>query len=524
MGMLDKAADTFWMLASPKRAALRQHLRRMNRDGDYREVFLAMMRARGYRSAQANKGKTPWLGGGRSADSEILTDLPLLRNHSRELNRDDPIASGLTATFVNNVIGTGIRPQARTDEPEKNKSIEAMFAERRRDLAPAENITYGEQQRLTFRKVVEDGEVFVKRAKRTAIDPLWFEIVEADRVATPRGKKPSEATGEIRDGIEKDEHGIPVAYWIRKRHPGDNLTIGATDWNAFVRVDAENVNHLKSVSRPGQTRGVPRFHAIQQDLRDLDLLLLASLKRVQVAACVSAFFKSPESLETVLDVTAKKYGYQLDQALEPGMMWKLYPGEEVETLIPNFPTPELESFVIMLARRIGSALGVSWQIVLKDFSRANYSSARTDLLEARQGYVVLQTWFIESHLRWEWEQVLLDARMRGDERLDGVTDEDIQAVHWIPNGWRWVDPVKEASATKIMLEVGLTCLRDECAAQGKDWEELQDQRLREEQREQEKRKTLGLPEAATNAATVLSFPENDDSDERPAWARIGGAA
>jgi hypothetical protein len=146
----------------------------------------------------------------------------------------------------------------------------------------------------------------------------------------------------------------------------------------------------------------------------------------------------------------------------------------------------------MLCRRIGAALGVSWQIVLKDFSASTYSSARTDLLEARQTYVYFQKWFIEKYLDWQWFAVMEDARLNGE--LPGITPEEIEMVTWIPNGWRWVDPEKEAKGVQIELEIGITSLRDVCASQGKDWEEVMRQRLVEEKREKELRKEMGLEE------------------------------
>ena len=459
---------------------LRRHFRRMESDGLYRDAVQTLLRARGYRAAKDGSSVTPWTGGTRSADAEILTDLPSLRNRARELNRDDPIGSGLAGTFVRNVIGTGIRPQARSDSPETNRAIEAVFAGRCDGLVPADRLTFAEQQALLFGKVVEDGEVFVKESKRSPGDPLWYEIVEADRVSTPSGTRQS-GGHEVIDGVEKDALGVPVAYWIRKRHPGDVSQVGTWDRESYDRVPVDAVCHLKFVGRPGQTRGVPMFHAILQDIRDLDLLLLAALKRSQIAACLAVFIRSASSIEELADVTAQKYGYRLDQDFEPGMIYKLYPEETVETLVPNFPTPELVPFVIMLCRRIGAALGISWQVVLRDFGDSTYSSARTDLLESRQTYTCLQRWFVEKFLNWQWAAVLTDAKLRGEAGLRGVAPEQIRQVQWIADGWRWIDPLKEAQSIKTALQVGLTTLQDEAARLGKDYEALIKQRAREKE-------------------------------------------
>jgi len=503
-------------LISPRRAAVVQHLRLMERDPDYRESVLALMRLQGYKAARKGGNNTAWLDSGRSADAEVLGDLPALRSRARELNRDDAIGSGISGSFVNNVIGTGIVPQARTEDEETNRRLEAVWAERAPVLDPVDMLSHGQTQRLVFRKWFEDGEVLRKAAKTGPYEPVWFETIEADRLATPREKW---GNPQFRDGVERDEYGRVVGYWILKSHPGDAMGAAALrDSEQFVSVGPDVCRHLKIIERPGQSRGVPAFHAVLQDLRDLDLLIVACLKRVQIAACLSVFIKTLNPIDDVLDTTAKKYGYVLDQQITPGMIFKLYPDEEIQTLIPNFPVPELEPFVVMLARRVGAALGVSWQVVLKDFSKSTYSSARTDLLESRQVYAVFQTAYVSQCLNWEWQTVMDDAALRGDMRLSGITPEERRAVHWIPNGWKWVDPVKEAAGAQLELQMGTQTLRDLCAEKGKDWEEQLRQRLREELREAELRKEMGLPEkgqadqgAAARTIALLAGARDEES-------------
>lgn len=50
---------------------------------------------------------------------------------------------------------------------------------------------------------------------------------------------------------------------------------------------------------------------------------------------------------------------------------------------------------------------------------------------------------------------------------------------WIGPGRGWVDPVKEAQACQIRMDIGLSTLEAECAGQGLDWEEVLEQRARE---------------------------------------------
>lgn len=81
----------------------------------YREAIKVQERFGAYRGAERDRLRPSWLPGGGSADENIIPDLAALRERSRDLNRNDAHASGITATMTTNVVGTGIRPQSRVD-------------------------------------------------------------------------------------------------------------------------------------------------------------------------------------------------------------------------------------------------------------------------------------------------------------------------------------------------------------------------------------------------------------------------
>jgi capsid protein len=56
-----------------------------------------------------------WFTTRAAADLDILPSLQLWRDRSRDLARNDPLASGAISTVVENVIGTGLSLQARPD-------------------------------------------------------------------------------------------------------------------------------------------------------------------------------------------------------------------------------------------------------------------------------------------------------------------------------------------------------------------------------------------------------------------------
>jgi capsid protein len=78
---------------------------------------------------------------------------------------------------------------------------------------------------------------------------------------------------------------------------------------------------------------------------------------------------------------------------------------------------------------------------------------------------------------------------------------------WIGGGWGWVDPTKEVEASKMAIDYGLSTMAEEVAGQGRDWEEVLEQRARE----QEKIAELGVAIASSGTKTKKEEKADDDT-------------
>lgn len=528
---------------SPTRGIVAAHFSRLEHDRDYRDGVLLALRSQGYRDAKESAVNTPFgaTAAARSADAHDLTNLHLrkLREKARELERDDPVGTGLVGIFVRNVVGAGLEDRAMTGDNDADNAIDTVWRRLRDDLFPAERVSWFEAQRILQARCFVDGDVFVKRSSALDGSRIFFEIIEGDRVLTPLDVEPALRDREsyVREGVERDRWGRITAYWVAKRHPGDTVMTGSmgklplppTTRADFERVPADQIRHLRSPSRPGQSRSPSRFHAIAQALRDLDLLVIAVLKRIQVAASFAVFLETTSEVPDLMAATAKKYHYQLDQDLVPGMIYVLRPGEKATTLNPNFPLPDLDVFVRLLARRIGAALGISWQIVLSDFSQSNFASQRADRIEAEASYALPQQRLMDV-LRWIRQGCLEDAMLRGELEftIEGAGDagsltDGLSLTSMIPPRKRWVDPKAQADADAVDLANGLACKRDLAAERGRDWEDILMQRLREESIEMTLRDELGLPQVnLTEVAIGSSAARAGEKGGNNSPSQIGG--
>jgi len=269
---------------------------------------------------------------------------------------------------------------------------------------------------------------------------------------------------------------------------------------------------------------------VLQDLRDLDYLMIAVLKRFGVAASFAMFLETPvDVFADVFSATKRKYGFHVDHDLKPGSIMSLFPGEKVSNVSPDFPLPDVDILVRHIARRIGTSIGVSWQVVLGDFSESTYSGGRLDQTNADHSYARPRQGLIEV-LRWVRQNALEDALLRGDERLAGIPVEALAMVTAIQPAKVLVQPEKEAQAYEIFQRIGALGLREICAALGLDWEDVQTQKLIEEAREIKERERLGLPPPQVQAApgptaAPAAPPPDDEEDEKPARRlKIGAAA
>ena len=462
-----------------------------------------------YRGADRNRLRGDWTAMNGSADADLLPDLPTLRQRSRDLNRNDAHASAITATVVVNVIGTGLKPQSRPDVESLGVPVAAAKqftkqAERAWKIwvrtADSQNrMSFEEIQALVQRQILENGEVFVLPLMIDK-DPgrryrLALEIIEADRCETPIDQR---SNPKIREGVELGERGEPIAYHIRKRHPGDIMlgqagVTGQQSWiryPAFNKAGRPNVLHLYHVKRPGQTRGEPFFAPVLSAFKDLADFMEAEIVSARVAACFSAFVTKSDPAVSYEGLPTNSAGQRLD-SIEPGMIQYLNNGESVEFGDPKRPSGTFEPFVLAVLRSIGASLGLPLELVLKDFSRTNYSSARAAMIEARRFFKGYQAWIAQRLCQPCWEWVIEEAWLREEVPavdLFGEQREDWLRALWIAPGWGWVDPVKEVESSSSAIDAGLSTLADECAAQGRDWEEVLVQR----QREQEKMRELGV--------------------------------
>lgn len=487
----------------------------------------------GYTGARKDRRQTQaWQTVDGSADQVTLPDLPELRERSRDLIRNAPLATGAINTVVTNVVGTGLKLQSRIDRDvlkgvlgNTEEEFEAFerAAEREfrywagsKDCDATRGQNFAGLQDLAFRSVLEAGDVFVLRkfVQRPGLRyGTCLQLVEGDRVINPNWQRD---TPSLAGGVEKDALGSPLAYHVLQAHPGEATNPKSRVWVRLRAYDKDGnwlVNHLARPIRVGMTRPAPYLAPVIESLKQLDKYTEAELMAAVISSMFSVFIKSedPDGLAPMEDSSGTSGRDDKDFQLGPGAILDLLPYESVEIADPKRPNAAFDQFVLAVLRQVGVALEIPFELLVKHFT-ASYSAAQAALLEAWKFFRARREWLAWMFCQPIYEAVITEAVAKGYLNAPGFfSDPMIRAAYlgseWIGPPRGQIDQLKEGKAARERVDMGISTLAEETAAlTGGDWERKHGQRAKE--------KRLRL-EAGLDEPFQESSPEEgeDDPDE-----------
>jgi capsid protein len=415
-----------------------------------------------------------------------------LRSRARYESANNPWLQGMIQTKAFDIIGTGPRLQVLTPKEKLNNAIEAEFIEW------AKRINLAEKLHTLRMAQSRDGEAFavlISNGNLPGKIKLDLQLVEADCISA--SYRSEIFAGNEVDGIRYDIFGNPVSYNVIP-HPGSGNVTGKG-----IRIAAENIIHLYLPERPGQHRGVPEITAALPLLAMLRRYTLAMVKKMETSANISGVIHTGDTGDGNEENELEEF---TPFSLPRDAFAALPKGYSLQSHAMTNPTDSQREFALQVKTELARCLNLPKNVALGDSSSYNYASGRMDY-QAYDKYLnvermrisntvlsrIMQSWLGEFWPQSSYKRI---------EPLDYI---------WFWDGRAHVDPVKEANAEMQRLLNGTTTLAIECARQGYDWEQIQDQRLREELREIQQRKQIGLPEKGE--ARIL-YNEPDEPQEQ----------
>ena len=523
--------------------------------------------AKGYSEAGASMNRRAlrsFIPNSGSPNEDINWNNRTLRQRARLLYMSSPVATSAINTNRTKVVGTGLTLKATIDREVLGLTAEAAKAWQARTEAEfalwagkKENCdalgmnNFTAIQQIALKSWLVSGDVFVL-LKHYAPEPmnpysLRLHLIEADRVSTPAscngglvlsgvvdGKVPPDQPGagnKVYDGVEVDERGRVVAYYISNRYPFEiRPEPEEMKWDRVLvkgeRTGLPNILPVMDAERPDQYRGVNYLAQIIEPLLQLRRYTESELMAALIQSFFTAWIETDASttdfplnevgagdIDGMADGSGAEEISQSENEHEmgPGTVLRLDPGENVQFGQPNMPTAGFDAFTKALCRQMGAALELPYDVLVKEFN-SSYSASRGALLEAWEAIKMRRAWFVDDLCQPVYQTWLAEAVALGRIKAPGFFDDPLLREAW--SGARWIgpvqgslDPLKEAKADIMLINRGIKTHEQVTRERGGgDWEE----NMEELTREMEMLRAAGIDPMQTDEANLNNEGEEGD--------------
>lgn len=421
-----------------------------------------------------------------SPDNDITEDLEDLRAKSRSLYMTNEIAGSILTKIKTSVVGTGLIPKPHIDykyigiSKEEAKNIEKIIKTKFNMWATTTNADstrmhdFYTLQSLIVLSWVMSGDVFVipKRRKKNGVEiDLTLQILEADRVLNPSG-----ANKNTKGGVEYNEKGEVINYYISNKHPGDEKS-EIKSYKVFNSLGRRNILHIFEPERPGQRRGVPLLAPLVCSLKQLERYQSAEITSAVMNAMIGLIIEKEESNifnnsygEENKNIDEKKY------KLKNAMIIEASAGNKIKEFQTTRPNKNYKDFVEAVIEGMGARATLPKEVLLSSF-KSSYSAARAALEEANKRFLISRKILEMKFCQPVYEEFILELIKNGDiECPRFFEDESIRYAFskaiWIGPNKTSLDPMKDARAAELQLK-NRTVTRSMIAlSQGIDFDDL----------------------------------------------------
>ena len=473
----------------------------------------------GYGQYGANVQKNSllgWLWRGSDADGDIGLNVQILRERSRDAFMGIPLASAAVETFDTNVIGEGLVPAPNVDgralgmTPEDTAKLNDELAEKfdwwacdPRECDYEARDSFYIKQSTAFQSMLLSGDcpvLFPLKPRPNTLFDFRLRVLEADRIMNPPVIDPYV---NIFSGVELSDDGELQAYHIAKRHP---LAFWSTRYlnlplltGQTVRVEPfgaltgrRNMILLIKPERPEQRRGVPILSVCLELLKQMgrytDATVVAAVIQSYFTAFITQEFPDPTIFESLLTDDQKQQILDINPynvQLGPGVVNFMRPGSSVNFSTPTQPHSTFGEFSISVAKFVGAALGMPYEVLLKQFN-ASYSASRAALLDFWRRVRKYRSQVIDQFCQPVYEEWLVDAvtlnridGFKGDVN-DPYTRRALCRCNWSGSSAGSLDPLKEVAAAEAKVNAGFSTIERECVElNGSNWRDNLDEQATE---------------------------------------------
>lgn len=460
----------------------------------------------GYSHGGASKRKTwasKWNASSGSPKRDIEENRKTLRERSRDLAMNAPLAAAAINSTRTNCVGGGLIPSPKLDydflgiSKEEAKEIERLI---KREWSLWADSTlcdnndlnnFYELQQIAFNDWLRNGEEFVLIKYAGKPDPnmpyqLRIKLVEADRVRSPSDyggdysviDRITPEGNHIMNGVEIDPEGRVVAYHIASFYPEEYST-AKQEWTRVPkrgkRTGNPNILHVFNAERADQYRGVPFLAPVIEALKQLTRYTDAEIMAAVINAMFTIFI-------TTENGEGAGYGGEDgdfeeedededkgdDITLGSGTINELRTGEKVQAVESTHPSGNFDQFVNAFCTHVGAALEIAPEVMLKKFSN-NYSASKGALNETWKSFKMRRKWFTDDFCKAIYELWFSEAVSKGRISAPGYFNNPLIKAAYLNAKWNGptqgqLNPLQEVNASVMKIANGFSTHEDECAA------------------------------------------------------------
>ena len=476
----------------------------------------------------------------RSPDIELMGEWEPMVGRQRELIRNNGFASGAIQSHLDSTIGIGFKMVCNIDwkalgveQSDETEEFESQVQARWRSDANDPDCYMDVERQVTFdgllmkayRSFLSSTEILASlewKQRRTDRPFTCIKLISPDRLENP-DHEPD--TFYRRRGVYLDNNGAAIAYSIRNAHRSESGMLGAPQF-AWKKVPAykpwgrRNIIHLFD-GEVGQTRGRPSFVSILSEMKMFQGFKKAALQNAIINAMYAAVLESSIDATQAAEVLGAPdpnsklspltkymnaqaaYHKNANIQFDGTKVLHTVPGEKFSLLTPKGTTVGFDQFEASTLRYLAAGLNMSYEQLSRDYSKTNYSSARAAMLEAYK-FILSRRHFIGSrfaqaiYIPWFEEQldrgflILPKSAANAPSFYEATTAWT--RTKWIGQPREHIDEEKRANALKIIYDLGGTTMEKICAEGGEDFEEVAEQRAREESITRNARQRYNLPD------------------------------
>lgn len=393
------------------------------------------------------------------------------RDRAYECYDNNPVAAALVDTETDNVIGDGLNYQPNTSSKAWNVEAKDRYYEWLETCSVRGGDIHAgcEIQRLLWQqsRIAGDiGWILVSRGSDS-----YIQIVPAENICTPDGRA---ADNSIYDGIKYDTWGRPLEFYV--------LTYDErTPRRQFATVPARDFVYLPHFTKSNQARPASCFVTIFDLLAHLDRYVDGVSLAAWMATVMGIIFKqnnASKQLAALSTLTNSQGDAQKAITFENGMVKYIGTDEEVAQVQPHQPMQQTPDFIRAMFRMIGQPFRMPLEVIAMDMSTCNFASARIGLLPFYRSCRIKAARFGS-----RWSRTIRWWLSRERQRADGDPKKwktafppDFWKHELLVNAWDYTDPVSEAQADLLQIDMGTKSTQMVIEERGRDGAAILQQR------------------------------------------------